>query len=265
MKNISEAKRIVIKIGTSTLAYETGMLNIRNIEKLVKVVADLKNAGKEIIIVSSGAIGVGKGKLRMEEPPQDTPTKQALAAIGQCELMYMYDKLFTEYNHVVSQVLVTKDVIDTQQRKTHVTNTFLKLLELGSIPIVNENDTVSVEEIEIGDNDTLSAMVAVLVGADLLIILSDIDGLYTANPAKDANATLLPFVKEITPDIVKMASGTASSLGTGGMATKIEAGKIVTSQGIGMAILNGNQSNNMYELLDGKPIGTYFQGKDINQ
>lgn len=258
MKSIKDAQRIVIKIGTSTLAYETGMVNIRSIEKLVRVIADLKNSGKEIIIVSSGAIGVGMGKLRLKERPQDIPTKQALAAVGQCELMYVYDKLFSQYNHVVSQVLLTKDIIDIKQRKDNVTNTFLKLMEIGSIPVVNENDTVAVEEIEFGDNDTLSAIVSVVVEADLLIILSDIDGLYTANPMQDENATLISNVEKIDDYIENIAGGSNSNLGTGGMSTKIEAAKIATSHNVDMAIINGDDAYNLYRLLDGEKIGTHF-------
>lgn len=258
MNNIKDAQKIVIKIGTSTLAYKTGMINIRSIEKLVRVIADLKNSGKEIIIVSSGAIGVGMGKLRLKERPKDTPTKQALAAVGQCELMYIYDKLFSSYNHVVSQVLLTKDVIDIEERKENVTNTFLRLLEMGSIPVVNENDTVAVEEIEFGDNDTLSAIVSVLVNADLLIILSDIDGLYTANPTENESATLISDVEKIDNYIESIAGGSNSGLGTGGMCTKIEAAKIATSHNVDMAILNGDDADNLYRLLDGEKIGTYF-------
>ena len=258
LRSIENAKRIVIKIGTSTLAYETGLVNIRRIEALVKIIADLKNSGKEIILVSSGAIGVGMGKLKMKNRPSDTPTKQALAAIGQCELMYIYDKLFSSYNHTVAQVLMTKDVVSMKERGINVTNTFLKLLENGAIPIVNENDAVATEEIEFGDNDTLSAIVSVLVDADALVILTDIDGLYTSNPKLDKNARLVSYVDTITKEIESSASGT-KGLGTGGMTTKIEAAKIATRNGIDMAIINSHTPENLYRLLEGEDVGTYFK------
>ena len=256
-KDITKAKRIVIKIGTSTLAYETGLLNIRRIEQLVKIIADLKNSGKEIVIVTSGAIGVGMGKLRLKERPKDTPSKQALAAVGQCELMYVYDKLFSVYNHNVAQVLLTKDFITMEERRKNAINTFSKLLENGAIPIVNENDAVATEEIEFGDNDTLSAYVAVLTKADCLIILTDIDGLYTKNPKTNDDAKLISRVEKVTEEIEKSAGGT-SGLGTGGMATKVEAAKIATENGIDMLIINSDDPTNLYKVFDGKEVGTHF-------
>lgn len=223
--------------------------------------SDLKNAGNEVILVSSGAIGMGVGKLSLPEKPTDIPTKQAAAAVGQCELMYTYDKLFSEYNHTVAQILVTGDDIAHPDRKANFINTMRRLLELGALPIINENDSVSTNEIEIGDNDTLGAIVATAVDADLLIILSDIDGLYTADPRKDSNAKLLHTVAEITPEIEGMIGGAGSSLGTGGMITKINAAKIVTENGTDMVIANGENPNLLYDIIDGKDIGTRFLGR----
>ena len=253
--------RVVIKIGTSTLAHKTGLLNIHRVEEICKVMSDLKNAGNEVILVSSGAIGMGVGKLSLPQKPTDIPTKQAAAAVGQCELMYTYDKLFSEYNHTVAQILVTGDDIDHIDRKINFINTMRRLLELGALPIINENDSVSTNEIEIGDNDTLGAIVATAVNADLLIILSDIDGLYTADPRKDNNAKLLHTVAEITPEIEGMIGGAGSNLGTGGMITKIKAAKIVTEKGCDMVIANGENPNLLYDIVDGKDIGTRFLGK----
>ncbi|MEG1869534.1 MAG: glutamate 5-kinase [Oscillospiraceae bacterium] len=258
MDRFKNKKRLVIKVGTSTLTHDAGLINIRRVEKLVKVIADLKNSGKEIVLVSSGAIGVGVGKLGLKEKPKDTPSKQACAAIGQCELMYLYDKLFAEYNHTVAQVLMTRDCIESEKRKQNASNTFDRLLEMGVIPVVNENDTVAVEEIEFGDNDSLSAIVAVLTSADGLIILSDIDGLYTANPKKNKNATLIPIVEKVDDHIKSMASGAGSKRGTGGMITKICAAEHATSNGIDMWIINGDNPENLYSLQDGEDIGTLF-------
>ncbi|MBO5454538.1 MAG: glutamate 5-kinase [Clostridia bacterium] len=253
--------KIVIKIGTSTLAHPSGHLNIRHIEHLCKVISDLKNAGHEIIIVSSGAIGMGVGKLGLKGKPTDIETKQAAAAIGQCELMYTYDKLFNEYNHNIGQILITAPDVEDEKRRHNFENTLFRLLELDVIPIINENDTVSVEEIEIGDNDTLSAIVAVSVKADLLVLLSDIDGLYTADPHLDSNAQIISVVKEITPEIEKLGGGKGSSLGTGGMVTKIHAAKIATKAGTDMIITNGNNPEILYDIVDGKTIGTRFESR----
>ena len=253
--------RVVIKIGTSTLAHKTGLLNIHRVEELCKVMSDLKNAGNEVILVSSGAIGMGVGKLSLSQKPTDIPTKQAAAAVGQCELMYTYDKLFSEYNHTVAQILVTGDDIAHPDRKLNFINTMRRLLELGALPIINENDSVSTNEIEIGDNDTLGAIVATAVDADLLIILSDIDGLYTKDPRKNSDAKLVHTVEEITPEIESMIGGAGSSLGTGGMITKINAAKIVTERGTDMVIANGENPNLLYDIIDGKDIGTRFLGK----
>ncbi len=253
--------RIVIKIGTSTLAHKTGLLNILRVEELCKVMSDLKNAGNEVILVSSGAIGMGVGKLSLSEKPKDIPTKQAAAAVGQCELMYTYDRLFAEYNHTVAQILITGDDIEHSDRKQNFVNTVRRLLELSALPIINENDSISTNEIEIGDNDTLGAIVATAVDADLLIILSDIDGLYTSDPKKNAKAELLHTVSEITPEIENMVGGAGSSLGTGGMVTKLKAAKIVNSKGIDMVIANGENPLALYDIIEGKNIGTRFLGK----
>ena len=253
--------RVVIKIGTSTLAHKTGTLNIRRVEELCKVMSDLKNAGNEVILVSSGAIGMGVGKLSLPQKPSDIPTKQAAAAVGQCELMYTYDKLFSEYNHTVAQILITGEDIDHNDRRQNFENTMRRLLELSVLPIINENDSISTSEIEIGDNDTLGAIVATAINADLLIILSDIDGLFTADPHKDENAVLLNKVTEITPEIENMIGGVGSNLGTGGMITKIKAAKIVTNNGIDMVIANGSNPAVLYDIIDGKNVGTRFVGR----
>ncbi|HAL19886.1 MAG TPA: glutamate 5-kinase [Ruminococcaceae bacterium] len=250
--------RIVIKLGTSTLAHPTGLLNIKRVEELCKVMSDLKNAGNEIIIVSSGAIGMGAGKLVLSEKPKDIRTKQAAAAVGQCELMYTYDKLFSEYNHTVAQILITGEDIEHAERSRNFENTMLRLLELGAIPIINENDSVATDEIVIGDNDTLGAIVAKSISADLLILLSDIDGLFTADPHKDKNAVLLSEVKEITPEIEGMTGGAGSRLGTGGMTTKLNAAKIATAAGIDMVIANGKEPTVLYDITEGKRVGTKF-------
>ena len=253
--------RIVVKIGTSTLAHKTGRLNIRRIEELCKVLSDLKNAGHQVILVSSGAIGMGVGKLNLDKRPTDIPTKQAAAAVGQCELMYTYDKLFTEYNHNVAQILITAPDIEDGKRKLNFHNTLERLLEMGVLPIVNENDTVSTDEIEIGDNDTLSAIVTANVGADLLVLLSDIDGLYDSDPHKNIEAKLISVVEEINEDIERLAGDKGSDLGTGGMITKLNAAKIATSAGCEMVIANGENPQVLYDIVDGKNIGTRFLKK----
>lgn len=255
---IRAAKRIVVKVGTSTLAHPTGMINIRAIEGLVKVLSDLKNAGREVVLVTSGAIGVGMGKIKLKERPSDTPSKQALAAVGQCELMYAYDKLFQKHNHVVAQILLTGDILDSPKRKANVVNTFERLLEMGAIPVINENDTVSVEEIEFGDNDTLSAIVARLCSADALIILTDIDGLYDKDPHAHPDACLIPHVSEITDEIRALAGGRGSTLGTGGMMTKISAASLALEKDIPVVIANGHDPDVLYDLTDGKQAGTLF-------
>ena len=253
--------RIVIKVGTSTLAYPTGLINIRRVEELCRVMSDLKNAGHELVLISSGAIGMGVGKLGLGKRPTDIPTKQAAAAIGQCELMYTYDKLFGEYNHTVAQILLTGADIENETRRKNFHNTMFRLLEFGVLPVINENDTVATEEFVIGDNDTLGAIVAANVDADLLILLSDIDGLYTKDPHKYADAELIPVVEELTPEILALAEGKGSELGTGGMKTKLRAAEIAVSAGIDMIIANGSEPNLLYNVIDGKPFGTRFVGK----
>lgn len=253
--------RIVVKVGTSTLAHATGRMNIRQVEELVKVLSDLKNAGHEIILVSSGAIGMGVGKLPLTSRPGDMPTKQAAAAVGQCELMYTYDKLFTEYNHVVAQILLTGADLNSEERRSNFMNTLQRLLELEALPIINENDTVATEEIAVGDNDTLSATVAVCAHADLLVLLSDIDGLYTADPHTHPDARLIDTVIAITPEIERLAGGKGSELATGGMQTKLNAAKMTTAHGVDMVISNGSKAAVLYDILAGKPVGTRFIGQ----
>ena len=257
--------RIVIKVGTSTLAHSGGRLNIRRVELLCKVISDMKNAGNQIVLVSSGAIGMGVGKLGLSGRPEDMPGKQAAAAIGQCELMYTYDKLFAEYNHTVAQILLTADDIQDKRRRGYVHDTLERLLQWGVLPVVNENDAVAIDEIgiqtTIGENDSLSAIVAKLVDADLLVLLSDINGLYTADPRVDPNARLIDEVREITPEILNLAGGSGTSLGTGGMATKLKAAQIATDAGIDMVIANGETPETLYQLLEGKNIGTRFMGR----
>ncbi|MBQ8214288.1 MAG: glutamate 5-kinase [Clostridia bacterium] len=253
--------RVVVKVGTSTLAHSTGRLNIRRVESLCRVLSDLKNSGNEVILVSSGAIGMGVGKLLLKERPRDIPTKQAAAAVGQCELMYTYDKLFSEYHHTVAQILLTGSDFRHDDRYHNFQNTMRRLLELDALPIINENDTIATDEIKVGDNDTLSAMVAVSIGADRLILMSDIDGLYTADPHKDPNAKLIPEVNAITPEIEVLAGGEGSSLGTGGMRTKLHAAKLCMDAGCEMVIMNGETPTLLYDLFDGKPVGTRFFSK----
>ena len=253
--------RIVVKIGTSTLAHPTGHLNIRRVEQLCKVLSDIKNAGHEVILVSSGAIGMGVGKLGLRCRPTDIPTKQAAAAVGQCELMYTYDKLFSEYHHTVAQLLITGADTKNEIRHNNFTNTLNRLLELGALPIINENDTVATEEIVIGDNDTLAAIVAESVRADKLVLLSDIDGLYTADPRKDPGAKLIHRVPVLDDAVLALAGVSGSAQGTGGMITKLQAAKICMDCGCSMVIANGNDPDHLYAILEGKEVGTTF-GED---
>ena len=253
--------RIVVKVGTSTLAHPTGRMNIRRVEALCKVLSDVKNAGHEVILVSSGAIGMGVGKLSLSERPSDIPTKQAAAAVGQCELMYTYDRLFSEYNHTVAQLLVTGSDVEDALRRNHFHNTLYRLLELGALPVINENDTIATDEIVIGDNDTLSAIVAATVDADLLILLSDIEGLYTADPRANPDARLIEVVEAITEEIEALAGDPGSRLGTGGMVTKLRAARIAGEKGIDMVIANGANPELIYDILEGKRVGTRFIGK----
>lgn len=258
MSLLSEAQRVVVKVGTSTLTHSTGLLNIRRVEQLVCVLSDLKNAGKEIILVTSGAIGVGAGKLGMRKRPSDMPTKQACAALGQSELMYVYDKCFSEYNHNVAQVLLTRNIIEDARRKENVTNTLSRLLSLSVVPVINENDTVSTEEIEFGDNDTLSAIVSSIIGADLLIVLTDIDGLYDSDPHQNPAAKRIPRVRVLDDAVLAAGGSKGSEFGTGGMAAKLHAAQICMQQDIPMIIMNGCRPSKIYDLLDGGDIGTLF-------
>lgn len=253
--------RIVVKVGTSTLAHKTGHMNIRHIEKLCKVLSDIKNAGDEVILVSSGAIGMGMGKLQLRERPANLDEKQAAAAVGQCELMYAYDKLFSEYNHTVAQILLTGADVRDENRCQNFINTTERLLHWNALPIINENDTVATDEIVIGDNDTLAAIVATSLHADLLILLTDIDGLYTANPRENPEAELIPVVEELTPEIIASAGGKGSSIGTGGMQTKLIAARMVMDAGCDMVIAQGENPAILYDILDGASVGTRFIGK----
>ena len=253
--------RIVIKVGTSTLTHPTGRMDIRHVETLCKVLSDVKNAGHEIVLVSSGAIGMGVGKLNLRERPTDMATKQAAAAVGQCELMYVYDQLFGTYNHTIAQILLTGEDLRDENRHRNFSNTVERLLDLNVLPVINENDTVSTVEIGVGDNDTLGALVAVSVKADMLMILSDIDGLYTADPRRDKSAELIAEVREITPQMRESAGGGGTALSTGGMATKLTAAGICMEAGTDMYILNGAQPLLIYEVLEGKKVGTRFVGR----
>ncbi len=261
MRNISQKKRVVIKLGTSTLAHKTGKLNIRRMTNLVRVIADLHNSGREIIMVSSGAVGLGAGKLGLPEKPKDTSIKQAVAAIGQCELMHVYDDMFAKYSVTVAQILLTKAIIDNPSHCANFKVATETLVKMGVIPIVNENDTIAIDELEleIGENDSLSALVAELSGADLLLILSDIDALYTDDPRSNPDAEPIRVVERITPEIEAMAGGAGSSLGTGGMSTKINAAKIAAEAGIDMVIMNGKDPEMLYDLFEDKEIGTLFK------
>lgn len=259
--SIKAAKRIVIKIGTSSLTHENGKVNLEKLEKLARVLTDLNNSGKEIALVSSGAIGAGMQRIGRSKRPDELPLKQATAAIGQAILMKMYEKFFDEYNQVIAQILLTKDVVEDPIKKQNAKNTFETLLDLGVIPIINENDCISTAQIEgyrFGDNDTLSATVAELTGADLLILLTDIDGLYTSNPKDDATATIIREVSEITDDIKALAGGSGSHLGTGGMITKIIAAEIAKNCGTNTIIASGEHIEILREILNGDEIGTWF-------
>lgn len=258
-RQLSKAKRIVVKVGTSTLTHKTGRLNIRRVETLVKTIADLQNAGYEMILVSSGAVGLGMSKLGLTQKPKETPMKQACAAVGQCELMYMYDNEFSKYSITVAQVLLTKYVL-LENRRLNVENAMEKLINHNVIPVVNENDTVAIDELEleVGENDSLAATVASVAKADLLVIMSDIDGLYDKDPHKYDDAVLIPVVEKIDDDIIALAGGAGSALGTGGMKTKIKAAQIAAEDGVSMVIMNGNDPQALYDLLNDKPVGTLF-------
>jgi len=259
-KRLTETKRAVIKVGTSSLTYETGKLNIKKIESIVRVVSDLRNRGIEVVLVSSGAVGAGVGKLNLPEKPSETIKKQALAAIGQATLVSMYDRFFSEYGHSSAQVLLTKFILDDEERYRNTKNTFETMFEYGVIPIVNENDVISTYELEFGDNDTLSAYIAKLVDAGLLIILSDIDGLYDSNPQVNPEARLVEVVEKIDESVYAIAGGAGSRRGTGGMVTKLKAAEIVNPEGIDMIISNGAYPERIYDIFEGKSVGTLFVG-----
>ena len=261
MAVLKDVKRLVVKVGTSTLTYDTGKTNIRRMHKLVSVLSDIVNSGIEVALVTSGAIGVGVGKLGLKERPSDISGRQAAATVGQCELMFMYDKLFGEYGHTVGQLLITKSDVDSEERRKNLVNTFEKLFDYGAVPIVNENDSVAVDEIVYGDNDSLSAIVAKLVNADALIILTDIDGLYDDNPNENEDAKLISQVDEITDELIAVAGGHGSRFSTGGMVTKLHAAQIAMDAGIDTIIMNGAAPESIYKALDGKQIGTFFTGK----
>ncbi|MBQ3063772.1 MAG: glutamate 5-kinase [Clostridia bacterium] len=260
MSTLKNCRRIVVKIGTSTLTHEEGHLNLRRIETLVKTLSDFKNAGKEIVLVSSGAVSAGVARLGTHRPTC-TKEKQAMAAVGQSELMKLYSRFFSDYGHTVAQMLLTKDVIDNPERRAAAEDTFSTLLEMGCVPIVNENDCISTTELNFGGNDTLSAYVALVCHADLLINLSDVDGLYDSDPRKNPHAKRIDTVAALTDEIRAMAGGAGTARGTGGMATKLTAAKIVTDMGIPMYIVNGKDPLILYELLDGAHVGTYFAAK----
>ncbi|MGM9529207.1 MAG: glutamate 5-kinase [Phascolarctobacterium sp.] len=259
---LKKAKRIVVKVGTSTITYANGKRNFSQIDRLARELSDLQNQGKEMILVSSGAVAVGVDRLGLPAKPSTIPGKQACAAVGQGVLMHTYEKLFADYGQTVAQVLITRTEAIDRHRYTNCRNTFMTLLQQGVIPIVNENDVVALDELKIGDNDNMSALVAGIVDADLVIILSDIDGLYTANPATHPEATLVHTVLEITPEVEASAGGVGSSRGTGGMATKIQAAKAATNSGIQLVIASGTEKNAIPRILQGEEIGTLFVSRE---
>lgn len=259
---LKNAKRVVVKVGTSTITYSNGKRNFSQIDRLARELSDLQNQGKEMILVTSGAVAVGVDRLGLPKKPDTIPGKQAAAAVGQGVLMHTYEKFFADYGQVVAQVLLTKTESIDRHRYTNSRNTFMELLKQRVIPIVNENDVVALDELKIGDNDNMSALVAGIVDADLVIILSDIDGLYTANPQTNPDAELVPLVNEITPEIEASAGGVGSNRGTGGMATKIQAAKAATSSGINMVIASGTEKNAIPRILAGESIGTMFVSRE---
>ncbi|MFO7635839.1 MAG: glutamate 5-kinase [Clostridia bacterium] len=266
-EQIRNAQRIVVKVGTSSLTFANGKINLMKMEQLSRRIVNIANSGKEVILVSSGAVGVGMGKLNLSQRPEDVVEKQAIAAVGQCELMHIYSKFFSEYGRIVGQILLTKDVVSNEATSHNAKNTFNSLLEKGIIPIVNENDSVSVDELissgntGFGDNDTLSALVAVLVKADLLVILTDIDGFYEGNPREIKDARIIPLVRDIDDTLLGYAGGNGSLMGTGGMVTKLQAASICMEHNIDMALINGNRMDNIQDLLDGRELGTLFKGR----
>jgi glutamate 5-kinase len=261
-ESLGEARRIVVKVGTSTLTHATGKLNFFRIEKLVRELADLANQGKEIILVTSGAVGVGVDRLGLPEKPKTIPGKQAAAAVGQGILMHTYEKMFGEYGQIVAQVLLTREDSVNRKRYANSRNTLLTLLSMKVIPIINENDAVAVDELKIGDNDTLSAMVASIVEADLLVILSDVEGVYTDNPQTNPDAMLIPEINDITVEVEALAGGAGTTRGTGGMYTKVQAAKIAVNSGVVMVIASGSRDRVVREVVDGQRVGTIFWPKE---
>ena len=253
-----EKQKLVFKVGTSSLTHEGGRINLRRVEELVTVLADLGNMGHRVALVTSGAVGVGTGKLGLAKKPSDVPGRQATATIGQCELMFLYDKFFSQFGHKVGQLLITKEDMEDEKRRTNLTNTFEKLFDFGAIPIINENDAVATEEIVYGDNDTLSALVACLVKADKLIIMTETDGLYDANPMKNPTAKHIDLVARITDEVLALADEGKTALGTGGMKTKLRAATIATGSGIDTFVISGAEPKRIYDLLEGKQVGTHF-------
>ena len=265
MNIIRDAHTIVLKVGTSTLTHSTGMLNLRRIESLVKVICDMQNSGHRMILVSSGAVSAGLAKIGFVSRPDTLEEKQAAAAVGQCELMNLYDGIFSRYGHKIAQMLLTRDAVERPVMRTNAEGTFRVLLERGCIPIINENDSVSFEEMNFGGNDTLSAYVAKLAKADLVINMSDVDGLYDSDPRKNPEAKLIGYVEKIDEGIIALAGGAGTSRGTGGMRAKLTAASIATSAGIPMLIINGTDPEILYDICDGKPRGTYFEKQPLPQ
>lgn len=258
---LMEFQRIVVKVGTSTLAHSTGLLNIRHMEALVKVLADIKNTGRDVILVTSGAIGVGAGKMGYSTPPKAISDRQACAAVGQCELINMYGSMFSRYGHMVAQILLTQQVLNAEEDELNAKNTFFSLLDKNIIPIVNANDTMSISELEFGDNDTLSAAVAVLIDADILIILTDLDGVFDSNPLKNPDAKLIKHIQKIDKSLIESAKGEPNALGTGGMLTKLNAAKIASLESIPTVVANGSHPDRIYSIFQGKPEGTLISLK----
>lgn len=258
---LKQAKRIVIKIGTSSLVHAGGKMNLRRIEKLARVISELMNQGREIILVSSGAIGVGAEALKLRERPSTVSGRQAAAAVGQVHLMQVYSRLFAEYGYNVAQILLTRDTVDAPEAKQNAVNTFTGLIEMHVLPVVNENDTIAVDEIKFGDNDNLSSIVARITGADLLIILTDIDGYYKDNPADRPDAEMYHNITDLSEAIETAAGGAGSRLGTGGMLTKVHASRLAAAAGIHAVIANGSDPEILYRILDGEDVGTMFVGK----
>jgi len=261
--NLSAKKRVVVKVGSSTLAYPTGSLNIKRIETLIKVLSDLKNSGKDIVFVTSGAVAAGKGRSTLTAPPRTMPEKQACAAIGQCELMNVYDREFSKYGHTIAQILITRDVISNRERKENVTNTLDTLLNWGVVPVINANDSVSIEQLDFDENDTLSAMAAKLCAADLLVILTDVDGLYDKNPSLP-DAKHLPLVNKITPEMTASAGEKGSELAKGGMLTKLEAAMLAMEDDIDTVIVKGENPEILYDLFENRAKCTLFTNKGVN-